>query len=200
MKFHYDDLTIDVPKKIYYPREDTRLMAGVLEDIEMKGKRVLEMGCGSGVLSIIAARKNATVTAADVDIDAIKTASANAAANKASIRFVESDLFQHISGKFDIIFFNPPYLPEEDEDVQKRDITYWGGKTGREVVGRFIETVKPFLNPGGKILLLISSLTGEKEVLELFHTNGFQTKIMDRKKIPWEELIVIEAKADTGLE
>jgi release factor glutamine methyltransferase len=191
MRFYYRDIAIDVPGKIYVPAEDTKLIAHVLEEEEIKGKKVLEMGCGSGLLSIITAKKGAIVTSTDLDTEAIKTASANAAANKARIRFVESDLFQNVSGKYDMIVFNPPYLP--DEECEKKDITYWGGKTGREVVERFIKAAKPFIRTGGEILLLISSLTGEKEVLALFHENGFKAEIVRKQKIPWEELIVIRA-------
>ncbi|MBI5060739.1 MAG: methyltransferase [Candidatus Aenigmarchaeota archaeon] len=184
MKYYHEDLAMDVPDGVYYPREDTRLLARILEQQELAGKKILEIGCGSGMLSIIAAKKGAIVVAVDADINAIKAASANAAANKAKIRLIQSDLFQNISGTFDMIFFNPPYLPDESHEM-----AYSGGPSGRKVVEKFIAAAKPFLKPGGKILLLISSLT-----VELFGKNGFSAEVESRKKIPWEELIVVEAK------
>ncbi len=188
MKFYYGDITIEVPGKLYCPREDSLLMANALEKQELEGKEVLEIGCGSGLLAILAAKKGAIVTASDINTEAVKAASANAAANNVKIKFVESDLFQNLSGKYGLIFFNPPYLPDECSDL-----TYSGGSTGRDVAGRFISSSRPFLNHDGKILLLISSLTGEAEVLDIFKRNGFSAGVVARKKIPWEELAVIEA-------
>jgi release factor glutamine methyltransferase len=189
MKFFYRGLTLEIDDDIYYPREDSIMLAEQLEKEE--GKKILDMGCGSGFLSILAAKKN-FVTSVDINAKACRTAKNNAMKNEVNIEVIHSDLFSRVSGRFDIIVFNPPYLPDIEEDELK-DISYHGGKTGREVIEKFIEKAKDFLEENGKILLLISSLTGEKEVLKLLENHGFFSKVLARKKVPWEELIVIEA-------
>ena len=188
MKFYHGDIILDVPETVYYPREDSLLLAKALENESLK-KKVLEIGCGSGFLSIVMAKKGAEVTAVDGSKDAVEATRLNAKKNDVSLTCFGSGLFSSVTSKFDLIVFNPPYLPDESNDA-----TYSGGKTGRKVIEKFIENTKDFLERDGKILLLISSLTGENEVIPLFHTYSFKTKVIAREKIPWEELMVIEAK------
>ncbi len=187
MRFFYNSLELEAPDSVYYPREDSLLLAKVTENLHLKNKKILDMGCGSGFLAILLAKSN-RVIAADIDEEAIKTTEENARKNKAGIRTIKSDLFSSVKEKFDIIILNPPYLPDESDDK-----TYSGGMSGRNTIEKFIKEAKNYLNKSGKMLLLISSLTGEKEVLELFERNGFSARVAAREKIPWEELIVIEA-------
>ena len=190
MKFYHGEIQLEVPENVYYPREDSILMAKALENLEIKGKSVLEVGCGSGFLSIIAAKNGAHVTAVDINAEAVKTAKANAEANGCNIETIQSDLFSSVKGKFDLIIFNPPYLPVE---AGENDPTYAGGKSGREVIERFINMTNGHLKPNGRVLIVISSLTGKKEIIELLKKTGMTVSIIAREKIPWEELIVIEA-------
>ncbi len=190
MKFYYSDITLEVPEGVYYPREDSELMAKTIEKIDLTGKKLLEIGCGSGFLSILTAKKGADVTAVDTNPDAVEITRNNAETNNVRMDVIHSDLFKKVPDKFDIIIFNPPYLPvEEGED----DITYAGGKTGRDVIEKFIDKISGHLKPDGTVLLLISSLTGEKETIQLFAKQRMKTEIIARAKIPWEELIVIKA-------
>ena len=188
MKLYNGKLALDVPEEVYYPREDSLLLAKVLEKEDLANKRILEIGCGSGFLSIFMAKSKAAVTAVDISKDAVQATKTNAKRNNAEVTCLGSDLFSAVNNKFDLIVFNPPYLPDESGDN-----TYSGGKTGREVIERFIKQAKKYMEKDGKILLLISSLTGDNETLSLFHSCGFKTKIVAREKIPWEELMVIEA-------
>ena len=187
MKFYHNGITLEVPEGIYYPREDSMLLAEFLESMELKGKSCLEVGCGSGFLSILMAKSGAVVTAVDVSSQAVETAKKNADINGINLHFAVSDLFSNIDSKFDLIVFNSPYLPKDEYS----DITYSGGI---EIVERFISSASAHLKEGGKILLLISSLTGEKEVLDIFAKNGFKAKIIKRKRIFFEELMIVEAR------
>lgn len=186
MKFYYKDITLEVPDSVYFPEEDSELMAEAIESVEIKGKKVLEIGCGSGFLSILMSSLGAVVDAVDKNPKAIETAKQNSKSK--DIRFFHSDLFSNIRGWYDIIVFNPPYLPDDSTDIR-----YSGGPSGRETIIKFVKDARKFLTKNGFILLLISSLTDEKEVLDLFKIYDFKTEIIKRKKIQWEELIVIKA-------
>ncbi len=187
MKFYYSNLELEVPDSVYCPREDSLLLAKAIEKLCLKGKKALDMGCGSGFLSILMTESN-DVTSADINEEAVRITRDNAARNNVKLRALQSDLFSNIHEMFDIIVFNPPYLPDEGGDR-----TYSGGRSGRDTIEKFIVGAKNHLNKGGIILLLISSLTGEKEVLESFERNHYKTTILAREKIPWEELMIIEA-------
>ncbi len=185
MKFHYGSIVLEIPNEVYYPREDSLLMAKAIEGLA-KGK-CLDMGTGSGFLAIVMARQGAAVTAADIDQHAIRTAKTNAALNGARINVIRSDLFSNVKGSYDFIAFNAPYLPARGESLQ-----WSGGKTGRAVIKRFLSGAGNHLKKDGTVLLAISSLTGESEVMDMFIRNGFSPLTAAREKIPWEELLVIQ--------
>jgi release factor glutamine methyltransferase len=189
MKFFHKDIIIIVPKGIYYPREDSQLLANVLEDLDLDGKSVLDMGCGSGFLAVLASKLGGKVTAADISLEAVRQTEKNARTNGQSIRTIRSNLFENINEKYDIVVFNPPYLPE----TEYHDVTYSGGKTGRNIINRFIKEVKNYLRPNGKVYMVISSLTGKDEVKEAFWRSGLKPEIIKREKIEWEELVIIRA-------
>lgn len=195
MKFFHKGMVLDVPSDIYYPREDSLLLAKVLEKMNLKAKKCLDIGCGSGLLSIILARQGADVTCTDINPIAVEVTEKNAKENSVELTALASDLFENVEGKFNIIVFNPPYLPEEKNE--QKDITYSGGRRGRDVIERFIKDAEGYLENNGKVLLLISTLTGENEITKIFNKNGFSATVIACKKVPWEELIVIEAGKDS---
>lgn len=189
MMFYYGDIELEVPENMYYPQEDSLLIAKMVEIADLTGKKCLDMGCGSGFLSILMIKKAAIVTAVDIDKDAVASAIRNTEMNNADMNIVQSDLFEKIDGKFDLIVFNAPYLPVDDKYTHE---SYDGGKTGREVVERFLKEAKKYMNKDGKILLLVSSLTGEKEVIDFAKSCNLNAIVIEREKIDWEELIVLE--------
>ncbi|HLD83546.1 MAG TPA: HemK2/MTQ2 family protein methyltransferase [archaeon] len=198
MKFVWYGLTLQVPDSVYYPDEDSILLAEAVLETVNKGDEFLEMGCGAGLSSVIAAEKGARVTAADINEEAVVAAKSNAAANDVSVKAAVSDLFSSINGEFDLIAFNPPYLPSDDTDMHlgKSKIQLIGGPTGREAIERFLKEAKAHLNKGGRILLIISSLSGEHEVIAMCERCGYIPSVIKKKKIEWEELIVLELRAE----
>lgn len=180
--------------EVYSPAEDSFLLARAIERENLQGRAVLEIGCGSGFLTEIAARAGANVTAVDINPMAVEATKKVLSEKKLAASVFLSDLFDSVDGKFDLIVFNPPYLPESEDEPVGSDERYSGGRTGRDVIARFIEKIKSHLKSDGKVLLLVSSLTGEQEVLSLFEKNGFSARAVERKKIEWEELIVLETE------
>jgi len=188
MDFNYKNLHLSIPKGVYFPREDTLLLASVLEETDLKGKKVLEIGCGSGLLAMIAASKGAEVTTVDINPGAVSCTKENAKKNKLHMAVFESDLFCNVKGKFDLIFSNPPYLPVEKKETI--DASYSAGPQGIEIIGKILISAYRYLKPKGKVLLLYSSLTKMEGILE--GLSGCKIKILARKKIDFEELIVLE--------
>ena len=180
--------------EVYKPSEDTFLLAEVLKHEQLAEKDVLEIGCGSGFLTAVTAERGANVTAIDINSAAIDATKKLLVNRKLTAHVFLSDLFENVQGKFDLILFNSPYLPENEEDkLAGKDIRYSGGHTGRKVIEKFIVQSKKHLKIGGKILLLISSLTDERKVIEFFEGRGFICRPIANKKIEWEELLVLEA-------
>ncbi|MFH1823361.1 MAG: HemK2/MTQ2 family protein methyltransferase [archaeon] len=153
---------------MYEPREDSFLLQSVVKKYA-KGK-VLDMGTGSGIIADEVKKYTSDVLAVDIDEECVK---------KSKEKAVVSDLFSNIKEKFDVIFFNPPYLPSE---IKYPDLD--AGKNC-EVVNKFLEDAKNHLNKNGKIIILVSSLTK-------VDLSDYKNKIIAKKKLPFEELFVFE--------
>jgi len=95
-------------------------------------------------------------------------------------------LFSNIKGRFDVIIFNPPYLPkDEDEDDEIRVITT-GGEKGYEIIERFIKESKNHLDKDGIILIVFSTLTGDVE--SLIKKYGYKSELLEEKSLFFEKL------------
>jgi len=149
-----------------------------------KKSKILDMGSGSGIqaeTAITAGADEKNLVLADVNSLAVTYLK-----NKFSKSIIiHSDLFEKITGKFDIIIFNPPYLPSNEFDVE---IDTTGGERGSEVINEFLEDAGKHLAENGKILLLTSSLT------KGINWRGYRKKLLGKKKIFFEELYVWELK------
>ena len=165
---------------IYEPREDSFLLQKFVKQFA-KGK-VLDLGTGSGIQALTALESTPDVLAADINPEAVSHA------QKQGIQAVKSDLFSNIEETFDIIIFNPPYLPDVDvEDPESRLITT-GGPKGHELLERFLKEAKQHLKKDGKILIVVSSLTGD--IPKLVKEQEYTCEKLGEEKVPFETLIV----------
>ena len=177
------------PCQVYSPEADTvLLLEAALAEVK-PGDRVLEVGTGSGLVAAEVARIT-SVLATDINPHAVLCAC------KAGAEVVRSDLFTGIRGPFDLVLFNPPYLPTRPEERIDDWLEYAldGGETGRRVIERFARQVGDILAPGGRILLLISSLTGLSEVQDIFSSAGFSSEIAVQQVVEDEVLYVLRIR------
>jgi len=172
----------------YEPREDTFLMLEPLADLPLQGLRVLDVGTGSGILAAYCANKRADVTASDIDAGAIEELKSLAGRLGITLKLISCDLFSRIDGRFDIIVFNPPYLPSPKFD----DRTVDGGKHGTVVINRFLDQLGPHLAEDGFGLILTSSLNGPEQ-LEMSHPDlSFET--LRQQSLFFETLYVLKVR------
>ena len=176
------------------------IVAYMTEVLELSRKdRVLEIGTGTGYIAIKIARKVRRVVASDLNPYAVKCAKKNAEINKVKhkIDFLLGDLFKPIRpGEiFDLIIFNAPYLPVEPGEEKIWIGRAWaGGKTGREIIDRFISDAPKFLRRNGRIMLVQSSLSDIDKSLDAFNRLGLDAKIVAEIKVPFERIVLIDAR------
>jgi len=196
-KAYFKDYVFMVDEHVYEPAEDTFLIAekmAVTED-----DTVLEIGTGCGILAVLAAQKAKTVVAVDINPHALECAGRNAETNsiKEKIEFRYGDLFQPIkqNERFSLILFNSPYLPSEPDEEKSWIGKAWaGGRTGRQVIDRFIADAPRRLADGGRILLVQSSLSDVNRTLEMFKERNLHAVVVAQVKVPFESIVLVEAK------
>jgi len=136
---------------------------------------VLDMGTGTGIGAITAAGQANRVVAVDVNPEAVRCARINALLNQVDdrVEVVEGDLFAPLGGRrFDVVLFNPPYLPGEPRTLLDRALY------ATDVVERFAAGLKDHLRPGGYALLLLSSDADENGLLQSFGRRGFNADVV----------------------
>jgi release factor glutamine methyltransferase len=173
--------------EVYQPAEDTYLLLRAALSEARQDDFALEIGCGSGFISQELLAKVACLLATDINPNAVRAARAG------GIEVLRADLFQGIKGKFDLILFNAPYLPTlpEERTGQWIDYALDGGESGRQTVDRFIADLAEHLRPGGRALLLISSLTGLAEVLQTAEAAGLAAEVVAEEGCFFERLYVL---------
>lgn len=165
---------------IYEPREDSFLLKKYVS--KYTKNKVLDLGCGSGILSLEALKKTNNVLAIDINKEAVEYC------KKLGINARYSNLFSNVKGKFDLIIFNPPYLPYNKNEDRETSKMVSGGKKGYEIIEKFLKQAKKHLNKDGKILLLFSSLTGNID--KILKKYNYKFKLLEEKKLFFEKLYV----------
>ncbi len=181
-----------VSGEVYPPAEDSHLLLRAALREVRPGDRVLEVGTGSGFVAAGLSGRAAMMVATDISPHAV------ACARAGGVAVVRTDLFAGLCGPFDLILFNPPYLPTAPEERIDDWLEYAldGGPTGRDVIERFIAGVSGVLAQFGRVLLIISSLSGPGEVREAFARAGFVSFIVDEERVEGETLYVLRAMRD----
>lgn len=113
-----------VNENVLIPRQDTEILVEEAVNRLKPSMRVLDMCTGSGCIAVSLKKlvRDIEVTAADISSKALAVAIENAELNSADIEFIQSDLFENVRGKFDIIVSNPPYIPSETVDVLMEEV------------------------------------------------------------------------------
>lgn len=177
---------------IYSPAEDSYLMSRILKEQlpelleENPDLRFLEIGTGSGIHLETAKTlgvKEQNIFSSDINPKSVEHC------NLLGFNCIQSDLFEKIpKQKFNLIIFNPPYLPEDKREPKNSQLATTAGKKGNEIILRFLKQAKNYLEKEGKIFLITSSLGKDIN----FEKLGYSAKEIGCERLFFERLCVWE--------
>jgi len=188
MNIHFKNTIIKITPDVYEPCEDSFLLAQAALSIIQNSENILEVGCGSGIISaVIKNNTKARITGIDINPHAVQCTKEN------GVDAIRGNLLSCTKGKFEIIIFNPPYLPTKDEERTGDwiNVALDGGNDGREIINRFLVEACDHLVENGRILMLVSSFTGIEEVKSKMISLGYFVKEISKERYNFEELLVI---------
>ena len=163
-------LSFRVDENVLIPRQDTEILVETAMKQAKAGMQVLDLCTGSGciIISLMKLRPGIEGTASDISADALKVARENADRLDAKVRFVESDLFERIYGRFDLIVSNPPYIPTGTIGRLMEEVRLYDPRTALDGHGdglyfyrKIIEESDLYLKQGGWLMFEIGSDQGE---------------------------------------
>ena len=179
-----DGLSLDIPSDVYDPAEDSFLLAENVHDLT--NEKVLEVGSGSGYVSLYLAKKfpRADFFCVEINHIAANATKKNAKQNSVNLEVLCSDLFTSLHAKennlqfFDIVLFNSPYLPVKDFGLLEQ--AWSGGIDGLDVVKPFLKALPFFLKNNGSCYLVVSSKTNLALLENMIEFQGFNCLIKDK--------------------
>lgn len=189
-----------VDKNVLIPQPDTEVLVEEIINLakkQEKNLKILDLCTGSGAIavSIYKNLENVEISASDISKPALEVANMNFQKNECKINLIESNLFENINDKFDIIVSNPPYIETEiiktlSEEVKKEPILALdGGEDGLDFYRKIIEDAKEYLNENGYLAFEIGY--NQKDVVEKILRDGGYRNIYSRKDLSGNDRIVV---------
>lgn len=181
--YHYKGISVRVFPGVFHPGffSSTLFLLRYLDRVDLKGKSVLELGCGTGLISIVTARNGAVVTATDMSHNAIENVAANTSNSGADVEIIHSDLFDKLGGRrFDWIVMNPPYYAKRVNSEQEMA---WNCGEDFEYFRKAFESVKHHLNVNGNLLMVLTKGCDIENIFRIASEHGITFDRVDTKRV-----------------
>jgi release factor glutamine methyltransferase len=171
--FFYRQVSVHVPPGVFHPGFffSTKQLFDYLSNTALDRKKVIEIGCGTGILSILAAKKGALVTCTDISPLAVSAAIENARRNRVDIVVLRADMFGSIpSHPFDFIIVNPPFYPRQPRTMEEHA---WYAGPQLEYFYALFRDAKNYLDPEGKLLMVLSDDCDTERIKRIAKAEGW---------------------------
>lgn len=186
-KYTYKGLSVWVEPTVFPPffTMSTNVLLEFIATIPLKDKTFLELGCGCGIVSILAAKNGAQSTATDINQVAIRALVNNAASNDVSIAILESDLFEKLTEKsFDYIVINPPYYPKNPISVAEKA---WFCGEHFEYFEKLFGQLPLFITSENNVYMILSEDCELQKITSIALKNEMALKLLLEKKVAGEK-------------
>ncbi|RYZ18256.1 MAG: methyltransferase domain-containing protein [Chitinophagaceae bacterium] len=179
--YRYRNIVLQVPPQVFHPGffSSTKMLLRYLCTLPLRGRTVLELGAGSGLIAIALAQLGSEVTATDINEIALGQLQRNAAANDVSLDVRRSDLFGSLTGeRFSLIAINPPYYKRAPRN--EREQAWYCGPKG-EYFARLFAQLGAHLFPDSEVLMVLSDGCDLEMIHRLAGHNGFTLRCMQSR-------------------
>ncbi len=181
--------TIKVDERVLIPRPETEILVQQAVRTLSEGDKVLDLCTGSGAIAVAIAcetrEKNVSVTAVDISEGALEVARENARLNEVDIKFIQSDLFGKVRGRFNLITANPPYVPRAQIETLQKEVRDFepalaldGGEDGLDFYRKIAQKLPKYLVHGGMIILECGEDQAQ-EILKIFSKCDYAMVVKD---------------------
>lgn len=183
--------TIKVDERVLIPRPETEELAQIVISSAEEGYNILDLCTGSGAIAISIYKelekvgRKVNVTAVDISDGALEVAKENALANEADIRFVKSDLFAKVRGRYEVIVSNPPYIPTQEIQTLQREVKDYephlaldGGEDGLDIYRKIALHAPKYLTRGGALIMEVGAGQAQA-VVKLFKYADYSMVLKD---------------------
>ncbi|MEM9820572.1 MAG: methyltransferase [Bacteroidota bacterium] len=184
--YHHDGLAICIYPSVFHPGwlGTTKNLLHFIRSLELKNKQMLELGAGSGLLSLWASRAGARVTASDINPLAIQSIQESAQRNQLSLTVIHSDLFTAIPPQvFDVMLINPPFYPQQPQNDRER--AFFCGPNF-EYFHQLFATIQSYLAPQAEVYMILTDDCDLKTIGDLAKQSAIQMTLKE-KGTHWQE-------------
>jgi release factor glutamine methyltransferase len=176
-------IEVSVPPGVFHPGlfYSTQFLAKHLILESLAGQAILELGCGTGFLSVLCAKQGAKVTASDVSAAAVHCTQRNADKNSVEVTAVQSNLFESLGTQtFDRILINPPYYAQQPKNDADRA---WYCGEHFEYFHQLFKTLKPFTHPQTETWMVLTQGCDLDTIFSIAHNNGFDLQLLKEQRV-----------------
>lgn len=180
--YTYKGIRLVIPPAVFHPGFffSTRLLLRYIAKLPIKDKTFLELGAGSGLIALYAAREGAQVTASDINQVAIHSLEMNSRSNRISLTVIHSDLFTNIPlQRFDMIAINPPYYKKQPKTPA--DYAWYCGEQG-EYFQQLFSNLQWYMHSQSMVLMVLSDGCDLEMIKGMAASNGFRLHCVFEKK------------------
>ena len=192
--YNYQGVQVKILPSVFHPGYllSTKILLKYLLQFDLFDKKVLELGAGSGMISLFAARRGAVVTASDINPLAIESIQTSLEKNKLNGSLLLSDLFQNIPIQiFDFVLINPPYYPKAPQNYQ--EMAFFCG-ANFEYFKKLFQQMGDYMNEHSKVLMILSEDCDIDKITAIASNHHFELNVVHKTKTLGELNFIFEIR------